>query len=76
MIEHIRRWNIWRKRSAHSRWYKFMVLIGRENPPSFRWTMSKKQTELYWAEFNERFVKPVTFSFNNQNQEETNNESK
>lgn len=38
LINHIRRWNIWRKYSGNSRIHKFLVLIGLRKSPTM-WTV-------------------------------------
>lgn len=36
IINHVRIWNIWRRSSLNNRFYKFLVLLGLANSPTFR----------------------------------------
>lgn len=38
-VKHVRRWNIWRKKSLNGRGYKLFVLLGITKSPTFAWTM-------------------------------------
>ena len=48
LINHIRRWNVWRKWNRNSRWHKFLVLCGVIYSPTFELTdyLEKKKDEL------------------------------
>lgn len=53
VINHIRRWNKWRKGSLNSRFYKFLVLIGIKKSP----TMPHIWLDSEWKQFGEGFRK-------------------
>ena len=45
-INHIRRWNIWRKRNLNGRFYKFLVLVGVTKSPTMLLTCLPEEREL------------------------------
>lgn len=45
-INHIRRWNIWRKRNLNGRFYKFLVLVGVTKSPTMLLTYLPEEREL------------------------------
>lgn len=51
MIKHIRRWNIWRKRSMNSTPYKLFVLFGIIKSPTFSLTMLPEEAEEFKRAF-------------------------
>ena len=55
VINHIRRWNKWRKGSLNSRFYKFLVLIGVRKSP----TMPHIWLDSEWKEFGKGFHKGI-----------------
>lgn len=44
-INHIRRWNIWRKRNLNGRFYKFLVLVGVTKSPTMVLTLLPEECE-------------------------------
>lgn len=49
MINRFKKWNMWRKRSLNSGWYKFFVLIGIVESPTFE--MELLNSRELWEEF-------------------------
>lgn len=49
---HFIRWNVWRKRSLNGRFYKFLVLIGIVDSPTFYWTLTPEEeaesNRIFW----------------------------
>ena len=44
-INHIRRWNVWRKRNLNGRFYKFLVLVGVTKSPTMLLTCLPEERE-------------------------------
>lgn len=42
LLDHIQRWNKWRKHSMNSRLYKFLVLVGLQQSPTLVLYHTKK----------------------------------
>lgn len=55
MLEHFRRWNIWRKHSLNSRWYKLLVLIFPRISPTYALTMTARDYEKYCHDWDVLF---------------------
>lgn len=57
MLDHLRRWNKWRKRNINGAFYHFLVLIGAVHSPTFSFTLTdqeeKKLHEAWKGVFNE-----------------------
>lgn len=51
LIKHIRRWNIWRKNSLNSRWYKFTVLLGLRVSPTMHTVFLPEEIDEYYERY-------------------------
>lgn len=45
VIQHIRRWNVWRKRSLNNPIYKLLVLFGIMKSPTFNFCLLPEEVE-------------------------------
>lgn len=43
-IKHIRRWNIWRRRSSNSAFHKLLVLLGLRRSATLDWTLLPEES--------------------------------
>ena len=60
IINHVRIWNIWRRNSLNNRFYKFLVLLGLVNSPTFR----IEKIDFYFQQSYESLKKELYKSIN------------
>lgn len=63
MINHIRRWNIWRKHCLNGSIHKMLVLFGVIHSPTFSYTLLPNETNEIVKEF-QKALKGETYDQN------------
>ena len=60
VINHIRRWNIWRRYTSNGRWHKLMVLFGLRHSPTLIHTLLPEEREEIAKAFEESVKRCLT----------------
>ena len=56
LIDHIKRWNKWRKRCTNGQFHKFMVLIGLHNSPTMALMLTDEEEKEIWLDLSSNNV--------------------